>query len=94
MARVEVALLRREQRCKASSRSAFTASGTWLFIAAAGVPGRALYLNEKAWAKPMSRTSASVASKSASLSPGKPTMKSDDSAISGRAARSRSTMRR
>ena len=47
-------------------------------IAAAGVPGRGLYLNEKAWAKPTSRTSASVASKSASLSPGKPTMKSDE----------------
>ena len=42
----------------------------------------------------LSRTNPSVASKSASLSPGKPTMKSEVSAISGLAARIRSTRRR
>ena len=43
--------------CSRASRSAFTASGTWASISAAGVPGRGLYLNEKALAKPTSATS-------------------------------------
>ena len=77
----------------AASRSAFTRSGTCRRMPAAGVPGRLLYLKEKACAKPISRTSAMVAAKSASVSPGKPTMKSDDSAMSGRAARRSSTTR-
>ena len=38
--------------CSRSSRAAFTSSGTWLFISAAGVPGRALYLKVKALANP------------------------------------------
>ena len=38
-----------------------TGSGTWSAALAAGVPGRGEYLNEKAWAKPISRTRASVA---------------------------------
>jgi hypothetical protein len=41
---------------------------------AAGVPGRGLYWNENAWAKPISSTRSSVARKSVSVSPGKPTM--------------------
>ena len=77
--------------CKAASRSDLTSSATWSAAAAAGVPGRGEYLNENAWAKPISPTRSSVAWKSASLSPGKPTMRSVESARSGRAARSRST---
>ena len=61
---------------------------------AAGVPGRWEYLKLNAWAKPTRRTRSIVASKSASVSPGWPTMKSDDSARSARASRSRSTRRR
>src|SRR5690348_1515744 len=34
--------------CNAARRSTFTGSGTWSSRAAAGVPGRALYLNENA----------------------------------------------
>ncbi len=45
-------------------------------------------------AKRLSAASRSVASNSASVSPGKPTMKSDDRARSGRASRIRSTSRR
>ena len=58
------------------------------------VPGRGLYLNEKALAKPMSATSRIVSSKSSSVSPGKPTMKSPERAMSGRARRTRSIRRR
>ena len=43
----------------------------------------------KDWSKPASRTSSSVSSKSRSVSPGKPTMKSVETAMSGRTARSR-----
>ena len=80
--------------CNSASRSTLTGSGTCSAADAAGVPGRGEYLNENAWAKPTSSTRSSVARKSSSLSPGNPTMKSDDSARSGRAARSRSTVRR
>jgi hypothetical protein len=55
--------------------------------------GRGEYLNEKLSTNPTSRTSARVASKSASLSPGKPTIRSVVMARSGRAARRRSAMR-
>ena len=48
-------------------------------------------MKEKAEAYPTLRTRSIVCSKSASVSPGKPTMKSPDSAMSGRAARMRST---
>ena len=58
-------------------------------MSAAGVPGRGEYLNENALAKPTSSTSDSVARKSSSVSPGKPTMKSDENAIAGCAARMR-----
>ncbi|MNC95875.1 hypothetical protein D3C83_130930 [compost metagenome] len=63
-------------------------------MAAAGVPGRGEYLNENADAKLTSRTRSSVDSKSFSVSPGKPTMKSVESAMSGRAVRRRETMSR
>ena len=65
--------------------------GALIASAAAGVPGRGLYLKEKAVAWPTASTSASVASNAASSSPGKPTMKSPLIAMSGRAARMRST---
>ena len=42
-----------------------TASGTWSASSAPGVPGRGLYLNEKALAKPMSATSRIVSANSA-----------------------------
>ena len=45
-------------------------------MAAAGVSRRCEYLKTKAWSNSTSRTSDSVSSKSASVSPGKPTMKS------------------
>ena len=45
------------------------------------------YLNEKALANSTFSIKSKVASKSSSVSPGKPTMKSDDKAMSGRAAR-------
>ena len=47
-----------------ASRSALTGSGTWSAAAAAGVPGRGEYLNENAWAKPISPTRSRVARKS------------------------------
>ena len=71
-----------------------TGSGTCAGRSAPGVPGRGENLNAKVEAKPTRRTSASVSSKSRSVSPGKPTMKSDDSAMSGRAARISSTSAR
>ena len=61
---------------------------------AAGVPGRFEYWNVKAPANRACRTTSSVAWKSASVSPGKPTMTSVVIAASGRAARTRSTMPR
>ena len=48
----------------AASVRPFTSSAICPSIAAAGVPGRGEYLNENAEAKPISRTSCSVASKS------------------------------
>ncbi len=63
-------------------------------MSAAGVPGRGEYLNEYALAKPTSAISRIVSSKSLSVSPGKPTMKSDENAMSGRARRTRSMLRR
>ena len=52
-------------------------------------PVTANHLKEKLDAKPTARISPSVSSKSASVSPGKPTIKSEDIATSGRAARNR-----
>jgi hypothetical protein len=46
-------------------------------------------MKENDWSKLASRTSFSVASKSRSVSPGKPTMMSVDTDIDGRTARSR-----
>ena len=94
LAALKASCCARISACRRASRSSLTASGTWPAAAAAGVPGRGEYLNEKACAKPTWRTSASVASKSASVSPGWPTMKSDDSARSGRVARRRDTSER
>ena len=45
---LNAAWLRVDRACSRASRSAFTASGTWSSAVAAGVPGRGLYLNEKA----------------------------------------------
>ncbi len=57
-------------------------------MSAAGVPGRGLKMKEKLASKPTSSISFMVFSKSSSVSPGKPTMKSDEREMSGRAARS------
>ena len=90
--RVEGRRLGFERSCSCCSRADFTGLGDLPPQRGRGrARAAALYLNEKAWAKPISSTSRMVAAKSASLSPGKPTMKSDDSARSGRAARSAST---
>jgi hypothetical protein len=58
------------------------------------VPGRGLYRNENEASKPASAASSWVAAKSASLSPGKPTMKSEDRLIRGCARRRRRTIER
>ena len=71
--------------CKACSRSRFSASGTGRSSLPLACRGRALYLKEKAWAKRTRPASANVAAKSASVSPGKPTIMSVESAMSGRA---------
>ena len=52
---------RASSACSSARRSVLTWSSTWPRMVAAGVPGRGLYLNENAWAKPISSTSASVA---------------------------------
>ena len=56
-------------------------------MAAAGVPGRLEYWKVKAEENRASRTTSRVCSKSASVSPGKPTMMSVVIAASGIAAR-------
>ena len=58
------------------------------------MPGRLEYWNVNAPAKRASRTTSSVAWKSSSVSPGKPTMMSVVIAASGIAARTRSMMPR
>ena len=73
-----------------SKRSSFTFSGTCSSeYPKALVPGRGEYLNIKAIVNPTSRTMSKVCSKSASVSPGNPTIMSVDKAISGRACRRR-----
>jgi len=52
-------------------------------MSAPGVPGRGEYLNENAPERPTSSMRSRVATKSLSVSPGKPTMKSEVSARSG-----------
>ena len=63
-------------------------------MAAAGVPGRGEYWNVKALAKRARSTTSRVCSKSASVSPGKPTMMSVVIAASGIAARTFSMIAR
>ena len=58
------------------------------------MPGRGEYWNVKAPAKRASATSESVSAKSASVSPGKPTMMSVVIAASGIASRTRARMPR
>ena len=58
------------------------------------MPGRLEYWKVKAPEKRAARTTSSVASKSSSVSPGKPTMMSVVIAASGMAARTRSMMPR
>src|SRR5579872_2975600 len=71
-------------------RSALVSSGTSSPRRSAGVKGRGEYLKPKSDTNPTSRTSESVASKSPSVSPGKPTMTSVESVSPGRARRRRS----
>ena len=63
-------------------------------MTAAGVPGRGEYWNVKAPLKRACCTSDRVSSKSASVSPGKPTMMSVVMAAAGIAARTRSKIPR
>ena len=63
-------------------------------MVAAGVPGRLEYWNVNAPANRDARTTSSVAWKSASVSPGKPTMTSVVIAASGMAARTLSMIPR
>ena len=77
-----------------TNRSSISAADTVSRMSAAGVPGRGEYLNEYAPAYPICMTSARVAANSPSVSPGKPTIKSDEKAISWRALRKRSMTRR
>lgn len=77
-----------------SNRSCTTALGICSSIVAAGVPGRIEYWKEKAEENRDSRTTRNVSSKSASVSPGKPTMMSVVIAASGIAARTRSMIPR
>ncbi len=74
--------------CRRISRACFSVAGVSSARLAAGVPGRAEKMKEKLWSKPMSSISFMVLPKSSSVSPGKPTMKSDDTQMSGRTARS------
>ena len=68
------------RRCAASSRASLTSSGSRL---SASVFGRGEYLNENMLWNRTAAVSDSVSSKSASVSPGKPTIISVDSATSG-----------
>ena len=63
-------------------------------MVAAGVPGRLEYWNVNAVENRAARTTSRVGSKSASVSPGKPTMMSVVIAASGIAARTSSMMPR
>ena len=71
-----------------------TSSGTWPPIVAASVPLRGEKTNVNALSNPISSTADTVSRKSSSVSPGKPTMRSVESARSGIAARISSTSRR
>ena len=68
------------------NRAVLTSSDTWS-RSAAGVPGRVEYLNEKACPYSISFINERVSSKSLSVSSGKPTIKSPEIRISGRASR-------
>ena len=78
----------------AARRAVFTDSGPESASPAARVPGRSRDLHAKIESERTSSRSRSVSPNSASVSPGKPTMMSVDSAMSGRAARMRATRAR
>ena len=71
----------------AIGRGQLVGQGVSSSMAAAGVPSRREYGNTWIFAKPTWRAKAQVSSKSSSVSPGKPTMMSVVSAISGTMAR-------
>ena len=71
-----------------------TSGGTASGSAAAAVPGRGEKTNVKAASNPAASTRCRVSSKSSSVSPGKPTMRSVVIAMSGTAARKASTLPR
>ncbi|CFW09073.1 Uncharacterised protein [Bordetella pertussis] len=77
--------------CNCCRRRSLTSCGVSSCRSAAGVPGRREYTNENEVSKPTSSISFMVFWKSSSVSPGKPTMKSEDSVRLGRAARRRRT---
>jgi hypothetical protein len=67
---------------------------TWSSWPAAGVPGRGEYWNVYAESNRASSVTRRVPWKSSSVSPGKPTMMSVETAMSGTAARIRSSHER
>ena len=77
-----------------SNRSRFTACGTWPAISAAGVPSSGEYSKTPSRSKRCSSTKRSRSSKSASVSPGRPTMSEVRSASPGTRARSRASRAR
>src|SRR6185437_445557 len=82
---------RRTTATSRSSRSPATSSGTASLIRTAGVPSRGEYLKVYASSKPTLSTRSRVSQKSASVSPGNPTMMSVVRPRPGRARRNAST---
>jgi tRNA-2-methylthio-N6-dimethylallyladenosine synthase len=74
--------------CRCCNRRNFTSCAVSSCKLAAGVPGRGLKMKLNDASKPMSVMSFISLSKSSSVSPGKPTMKSELMAMLGRTARS------
>ena len=78
--------------CRCCRRRSFTSCGVSSARLAAGVPGRGLKIKLNELSKPTSPMRAIILLKSSSVSPGKPTIKSLLSAMSGRMARSLRTV--
>ena len=74
--------------CSRCRRASLTSAGVSSASEAAGVPGRGLKTKLKLWSNSTSSISFSVRPKSSSYSPGKPTMKSLETQMSGRTRRS------
>ena len=94
--RVEVALLLRQQRLQVRRAARpSTGSGTWSLGRGRGRAGaRRIFERKRLGKADLGDKVEGGAWKSMSLSPGKPTIRSEDRARSGRASRRRSTVRR